>query len=71
MLKLIACQPVGVGRCCPESVTKARNLEMGFLDWLSVLAAEQPCPLVDIVLASFKIIRYLVQLCCALGIACS
>ena len=71
VLDLVACQPVGIGRCCPEPVTKARNLEMGFLDRFSVLAAEQPCPLIDIVLAGFKIVRHLVQLCGALGIACS
>ena len=71
MLDLVACQPVCVGRCCPEPVAKPRNLEVGFLDRLSVLAAKQPCPLVDIVLARFKIIRYLVKLCCALDIACS
>ena len=71
MLDLVTREPVGVGRRRAEPVAKPRNLEMCLLDRLSMLAAEQPCPLVDIILASFKIICYLVQLCCALGIACS
>jgi len=43
---------------------------MCFLDGLAMLAAEQPCPLVDIILPGFKIIRDFIQLCRAFGIAC-
>ncbi|CAI8228728.1 MAG: Uncharacterised protein [SAR116 cluster bacterium] len=61
MLVFVTCQPIGIRRRRTEPVTKTRDLKIRFLNGLAMLPAEQPCPLLDIILPSFKIIRDRIQ----------